>query len=79
MASRIKFARTTTSMRIDPAHKYPTLIKAGSAWWANHPVVKANPGLFADEPVDVQPKGWDPPVEQTTAAPGEKRAGKRGG
>lgn len=49
-------------------------IMAGSAWNPNDPVVLAHPTLFADEPTlrGAMP-GWEPEIEQATAAPGEKR------
>lgn len=81
MARRVKFARATTSLRL-PGDKYPTTVREGSAWWADHPAVLANPELFADEPQIVLPRNWTPkeaPVEQATAAPGEKRGSRRGG
>lgn len=46
-------------------------VTEGEAWDASHPVVVANPGLFADRPLKV--RGVQTVVEQATAAPGEKR------
>jgi hypothetical protein len=55
-------------------------VAAGSYWPGDDPVVKAFPNLFTEDPIglsySVQPK--PAPVEQATAAPGEKRAVKRG-
>ena len=43
-------------------------------------VVKARPELFASEPtLVVRAVGEPPPVEQATAAPGEKRSTRRAG
>jgi hypothetical protein len=41
-------------------------------------MVLANPGLFTDDPPVVHPIGWEPRVEQATAAPGEVRESRRG-
>lgn len=71
------FARAATSAR-EPGSKYPTSIPAGSVWHADCPLVKANPDLFSDEPSVVFPRGWEPPVEAATAAPGEHRSTGRG-
>lgn len=46
-------------------------IKRGEAWAADDPLVKARPGLFSNEPPTVRRTAA--PVEQATAAPGEKR------
>lgn len=48
----------------------------GEAWDASDPFVKANQHLFADQPPVV--RTVDGPVEQATAAPGEKRRTRRG-
>ncbi len=57
-------------------------IPKGSHWPADDPIVLAHPDLFSDDPrwgmlYSVEPEGYDAPVEQTTAAPGEKRATRR--
>jgi hypothetical protein len=73
-----KFARDTVSVR-EPGSKYPTTVRKGTAWHADCPMVAAHPDLFADEPPEVNPRGWSPPpVEQATAAPGEVRDSVRG-
>ena len=66
------FATGTVSVR-EPGRKYPTAIHQGTVWHADCPMVVANPGLFSDEPPEVLPRGWEPPVEQATQAPGEHR------
>jgi len=58
-------------------------VQKGSHWPAGDPVVKANPDLFSSDPrwgmnFSVEPEGWGAPVEQATAAPGEKRNMRRG-
>lgn len=78
MAPKIRFARYTASMRC-PGDKYPTHVRVNDPWWADHPLVKAHPDAFADQPAEILPRGWSPPVEQATAAPGEKRATQRSG
>jgi hypothetical protein len=71
------FASATTSVKA-PGDKYPTTIHQGSVWHAESPMVLANPGLFTDDPPVVHPIGWEPRVEQATAAPGEVRESRRG-
>jgi hypothetical protein len=69
---RYVFARATTSVR-EPGSKYPTTIHQGTVWHPESPMVLAHPDLFSEEPPEVLPRGWSPPVEQATAAPGEVR------
>jgi hypothetical protein len=50
----------------------------GSHWPADDPIVKAQPSLFSADAryglnFTVEPAGFDAPVEQATAAPGERR------
>jgi hypothetical protein len=71
------FASATTSVKA-PGDKYPTTIHQGSVWHAGSPMVLANPDLFTDDPPVVHPVGWEPPVEQATAAPREVRDSGRG-
>jgi hypothetical protein len=61
-----------------------TLVK-GQHYPADDPVVKAEPGMFSADPrygvtwTGTPPAEMaEPPVEQATAAPGEKRAVRRG-
>jgi hypothetical protein len=75
--TRFVFATATVSVR-EPGSKYPTTVIQGSAWHADCPMVEGHPDLFTDEPPNVQPRGWSPPVEQATAAPGEVRDAGRG-
>lgn len=46
-------------------------IREGDVWAADDPLVKARPALFSRTPVAVH--RTVSPVEQATAAPGEKR------
>jgi len=73
---KIVFALDTSSMR-EPGSKYPTTVHKGSAWYADSPLVVAHPDMFAAKPPEVFPRNWVSPVEQATAAPGEKRATRR--
>lgn len=68
------------------------LVPKGSHWSADDPVVRARPDLFSTDPrfgllYSIEPEGYgapvgavsaDAPVEQATAAPGEKRQVRRG-
>jgi hypothetical protein len=61
-----------------------TLVK-GQHYPADDPVVKANPGMFSADPRygvswtgAPPPELAEPPVEQATAGPGEKRNVRRG-
>lgn len=51
--------------------------KRGEAWHASDPVVRDHPNLFATDPPVVRGTPTEGPVEQTTAAPGEKRTTRR--
>jgi hypothetical protein len=76
---RIVFARSTCAVRA-PGSKYPTSVHVNEPWYADHPLVLSHPDLFGDAPSLVFPRGWTPPeapVEQASAAPGEKRATRR--
>lgn len=59
------------------------LVRKGEHWAANDPVVRAQPSLFTTDArygmrYSAEPAGYnDPPVEQATAAPGEKRNVRR--
>ena len=62
-----------------------SMVQAGTHWPANDPIVLAQPSLFSADPrfglnFSTDPGGMgEPPVEQVTAGPGEKRAAvKRG-
>lgn len=70
--ARYVFATATVSVR-EPGSKYPTTVHQGTVWHADCPMVTSHPDLFSDEPPIVHPRGWEPPVEQATAAPGERR------
>jgi hypothetical protein len=78
-----------TVYAVDTAHVMmeggaSALVRKGDHWPADDPVVRTNPQLFSRDPrygmrYTVEPTGYDdPPVEQATAAPGEKRNTRRG-
>lgn len=58
-------------------------VMKGTHWPSDDPAVKsASRGLFSEDPrygllFTARPDGYDEPVEQATAAPGEKRAVRR--
>jgi hypothetical protein len=68
----------TTTMRVElPTGGYG-VIQKGTHWPADDPIVQAHPQAFSPDPryglsFSRQPAGYDAPVEQATAAPGEKR------
>jgi hypothetical protein len=59
------------------------MVRKGTHWPADDPIVAQSPSLFSDDPrygleFSRKPDGFDePPVEQATAAPGERRATRR--
>ena len=84
MTIRVVYA--STSAMVDGFY-----IRFGETWYADDPMVKANPSLFTDDPRTAgirttaplpeadQLGRPDAPVEQATAAPGERRSAvKRG-
>lgn len=61
----IVFARRTAS--VGRVH-----VNEGEAWAGDDPIVVANPDLFSQRPTKVR-RSVPAPVEQATAAPGERR------
>jgi hypothetical protein len=59
------------------------MVRKGSHWPVDDPLVKRYPEAFSSDPrwglqFSREPSGWDdPPVEQATAAPGERRNVRR--
>jgi hypothetical protein len=89
--SKIVVAVATTTLFIDQQRIH---VNIGDAWAAGSPVVTLHPDLFSDDetkalgldivaPQPEQPTRDEAPVEQKTAAPGEKstarKPGRRGG
>ena len=72
---RVVFATVTTSVTMPAGHSI--LVRTGSHWPAEDPFVLAHPDLFTEDArvgmTYSQPPQPDPPVEQATAAPGERR------
>jgi hypothetical protein len=68
--SRIVVATSTTSVRV--GHDIITL-RAGEAWDASDPIVKLYPDLFTGIAEGAPVRRTVRPVEQATAAPGERR------
>jgi hypothetical protein len=58
-------------------------VRKGTHWAAEDPFVRSHPELFSQDPrygmeYTQEPAGYgDPPVEQATAAPGERRNTRR--
>jgi hypothetical protein len=52
-------------------------IRHGEMFWSDDPDVIAHPGFFTDDPSEFVRRDVAP-IESATAAPGEKRAGRRG-
>ena len=74
-APKIVFVAATTHVRAKGS-KYPTLLTAGEAWYADDPLVQSHPWAFIDTPSVVR-GAPGAPVEQATAAPGEVRNTER--
>lgn len=78
----INVVYAVTSRRVQLAGGMFSVVPKGSHWPADDPIVKANPDLFSPDPrfgmlYSVEPDGYDAPVEQATAAPGERRQTRR--
>lgn len=57
-------------------------IAKGTHWPADDPIVVSRPDLFSTDPrwgmlYSREPAGYDAPIEQATAAPGERRNTRR--
>jgi hypothetical protein len=61
----MSIVRATENVWVSPTR----LVKAGELFNADDPIVKARGGLF----VDATPQVDQAPIEEATAAPGEKR------
>jgi hypothetical protein len=68
------FARESLSFWLGSERFY---VKRNQPFEATHPAVLANPDVFQDEPLDAV-LAPERPIEQASAAPGEKRATRRG-
>ncbi|HEU4542576.1 MAG TPA: hypothetical protein VFR23_15725 [Jiangellaceae bacterium] len=79
----MKVVYATVTAPVQMASGISGTVQKGSHWPADDPVVRAYPQYFSDDPrygmnYSVEPEGYDAPVEQATAAPGEKRNTRRG-
>jgi hypothetical protein len=73
------YALDTTNVAM-PGVKFRVPVARRRLFWSDDPVVVAHPHLFSkDDPDLTRLTGWEAPVEQMTAAPGEKRATRRAG
>jgi hypothetical protein len=75
----INVVYATGTARVNTPDGAGRMVVYGEHWPADDPVVQAQPSLFSVDPrhglrASVSPEGMDdPPVEQVTAGPGEKR------
>ena len=73
----------TSTARVATPDGGHVMVVKGQHWPVSDPVVKHQPSLFSADPrwgmtFSAQPEGFDDaPVEQATAAPGEKRTTRR--
>ncbi len=83
MTIRAVFAKDTASFPLP--HGGSITVRKGSHWSADDPIVAEHPELFTTDPryglsyTTPPPEMSDPPVEQATAAPGERRVTRRAG
>lgn len=73
----------TATARVGTPDGGQAMVVKGQHWPAADPVVTSNPSLFSTDArwgmtFSSQPDGFDAPVEQATAAPGERRNTRRG-
>lgn len=73
---------TSNAMVPRPDGGAPKAVRKGTHWPADDPIVLAQPSLFSSDArygleYTRVPDGFDAPVEQATAAPGEKRNTRR--
>ena len=80
----VVFATETASLTLPNGISVP--VRKGSHWPADDPLVQAHPDWFTTNPcyglswTGEPPREMSqPPVEQATAAPGERRAVRRSG
>lgn len=79
----VVYATTTTVVPLDGAQHR---VQKGTHWPADDPIVVASEGkgIFSTDPrygmlYTREPAGYNDPVEQATAAPGERRSTRRPG
>lgn len=76
MAGRIVVATSSTTFFIGAQRIH---VQQGSAWAEESPAVAARPDLFTADPRHALGLDLEAPIEQKTAAPGEKSNVKRRG
>jgi hypothetical protein len=79
----VKVVYATVRARVQLESGISGMVQKGSHWPADDPVVRAHPDWFSTDPrygmsYSVEPDGWDAPVEEATAVPGERRNTRRG-
>jgi hypothetical protein len=77
MTIRVVYATTTKPVQLQVGTS--GVIQKGTHWPADDPIVLAHPEVFSDDPrwgmnYSREPAGYDAPIEQATAGPGERRA-----
>lgn len=69
----------TSTTHVTTPNGTRVVVRKGTHWPAEDPVVQAQPSLFSTDPrwglvFSAEPEGFDAPVEQATADPGERRS-----
>ncbi len=83
MALEVVYARGGAQVTTADGGRFT--VQGGQHWPADDPVVRARPDLFSTDPrygmafSTPPPEMSEPPVEQATSAPGEKRGQVRRG
>ena len=71
------YALATTTLTV-PGQRFRVSVAQRQVFWSDDAVVIAHPDSFsAVDPAVTRLAGWEPPIEQATAAPGEKRSTRR--
>lgn len=73
----VVYATTTARVTTDDGSRI--VVHKGQHWPAGDPLVKSQPSLFSDDArwglaYSVEPEGYDAPIEEATAVPGERRS-----
>jgi hypothetical protein len=76
----VVYARVQTMLTLPDGTR--VVVPQGSHWPSDDPVVRDRPELFSADPrygmlFSSAPDGYDAPVEEATAVPGEKRSVRR--
>lgn len=78
----MKVVFATANASVPMPGGYPAGVQKGSHWPADDPLVLAHPDLFSEDPRYGMsysvPQRDEPPLEQMTAGPGERRTTRRG-